>query len=236
MRGLVGSITLMLLLLNTSTSAQEWSLGIGRRYTYSPQWDKVIQTYNTSRPFLKEKQPLLTNGTLAEFSYHFKSTKKLGSGIKLGHSYVGSRAVNEGYRTKLSLHLFDLGYVLRFKPKQRPNALEYELDIAVITHILSSKVDREILTIDEEAYRSYGIGGKLQATILYRLHLADAWTILPFIGLGYAPYLHSPQTEVLINQTHGLVETQKVTLITWQIGMRFNFTAVRSETIEGPGN
>lgn len=226
MRSLVLLLTAISLLANTPATAQEWSLGVGYRYMYAAQWDKIIQTYNTSRPFLKEKQPLLVNGTLAEISYHFKSKKKLGSGINLGHSYVGSSVSNEGFSTKLSLHLVDLGYTMRFRPK--PKSLEYELGIAAIAHILSSHVDGETLKIDDKAYRSYGIGGKLQATVLYRFQLTDAWTILPFIGLSYSPYIYSPRTEPLINQTDGLINGKRATLLTGQAGLRFSFSPRKS--------
>lgn len=84
---------------------------------------------------------------------------------------------------KLSLHLIDLGYSLTYKPKEGPKALEYEFGMSAISHILSRNVDRETLTIDQEAYRAYGIGGALHATVSYPLEFKESWRVSPFVGV-----------------------------------------------------
>ena len=44
----------------------------------------------------------------------------------------------------------------------------------------------------------------------------------PFIALGYTPYLYSPNTEAVINQTKGLLEKNWTGALTGQIGFSFH--------------
>ena len=106
-------VLLSLLLLKSSFSiAQEFKIDVSYNYLYSKQWDKAIQTYNFSRPFIAEKQPLLIHGLNSSLSYIFKSTKNLRHGINVSYSYFRSSAENENLENILKLHFLNLGYVL----------------------------------------------------------------------------------------------------------------------------
>ena len=85
---------LILLISNLTLSAQEWNLSGAYQYIYSPEWDKAIQRYNFSRPFLDEVQPLLVHGTFLETSYFFKNEKRIQSGIKIDYGFTRSSAEN----------------------------------------------------------------------------------------------------------------------------------------------
>ena len=67
----------ILLFAYSIASAQEFKADVSYKYMYSNQWDKTIQTYNFSRPFLKENQPLLMNGLNTSVSYIFKNEKRI---------------------------------------------------------------------------------------------------------------------------------------------------------------
>ena len=58
-----------------NSSAQEWKADISYKYMFSNQLDKIIQTYNFSRPLLAEKQPLLMHGLNTAVSRIFKNEK-----------------------------------------------------------------------------------------------------------------------------------------------------------------
>lgn len=81
MRNLVLLASLLFLQPHISASGQDWSVGIGYGYLYSPQFDAAIQTYNMSRPFLEEHQPLLVNATFLKLGYDFESKIKFNSGL-----------------------------------------------------------------------------------------------------------------------------------------------------------
>ena len=46
----------MLFFIFSSTMAQEFKNDVSYKYMFSNKWDKAIQTYNFSRPFIETKQ------------------------------------------------------------------------------------------------------------------------------------------------------------------------------------
>ena len=100
---------IFLLVLSINLTAQELKLDLSYKYIYSKQWDRAIQTYNFSRPFLTKKQPLLMNGLNTSLSYVFKNEKHFKHGINLSYSYFRSSAENENFNNSLNLHFINLG-------------------------------------------------------------------------------------------------------------------------------
>ena len=70
-------VIIVMIIVHFNSIAQEFKIDASYNYMFANQWDKAIQTYNFSRPFNYEKQPLLMH-----FPYFF--TKKL---IKLRGEY-----------------------------------------------------------------------------------------------------------------------------------------------------
>jgi hypothetical protein len=62
----------ILLLGSTFSSAQGFILDASYQYLKWGQLDNAVKTYNFSRPFLAQKQPLLINGLNTSISYVFK--------------------------------------------------------------------------------------------------------------------------------------------------------------------
>ena len=58
------------------TQAQKIEADLSYKYIFASNWDKAIQTYNFSRPFLTEKQPLFMHGINGSVAYIFKSENK----------------------------------------------------------------------------------------------------------------------------------------------------------------
>ena len=96
------SLLSLLLLKFSFLIAQELKTDLSYNYLYSNEWDKAIQTYNFSRPFNTERQPLINHGLNASLSYIFESNKNFKHGVNLSYSYFRSSAENENYENRIS--------------------------------------------------------------------------------------------------------------------------------------
>ncbi len=214
---------LILLISNLTLSAQEWNLSGAYQYIYSPEWDKAIQRYNFSRPFLDEVQPLLVHGTFLETSYFFKNEKRIQSGIKIDYGFTRSSAENPELDIAFHLHQIGLGYAFRYSFQKKPKNIVLEGDITIFSTILSKRINQEIEMIDEEAKRALGIGGSLGFKLLYLIKTEHKIKISPFAGISYSPYLSSSESESILDPTISVNGTGDIHLLSCQLGIRISF-------------
>lgn len=200
-------------------SAQEFNADFSYKYLYSPQWDRAIQSYNFSRPLLMEKQPLLMHGFEGSASYMFMSFKKVKSGIQLSYANFGSSAENIDIENSLSLHILNIGYILRFENAEKPNGFYADLIVSATSSGLFRSVNGSPFIFDETRSKAFGIGGNACAKMAYSFKLKSKTYLSPFIALGYTPYLYSPNTEAVINQTKGLAGKPGTGILTAQAGL-----------------
>jgi len=202
--------------------AQEFDMSLSYKYMYSNQWDKAIQTYNFSRPFITKKQPLFIHGSNASISYMFKSIKKLKHGINLSYSYYRSSAQNENLKNILNLHFINLGYAIHFDCLEEMRGIYTELIISTTSSVLFRNINGQPFLYDEKKAKAFGIGGDLNLKIGYKIKFKSQSVFLPFIALGYTPYLFSPNTEAIINQTKRLTSKNWTGILFAQIGLSFH--------------
>jgi hypothetical protein len=202
--------------------AQEFDFGLSYKYMYSNQWDKLIQTYNFSRPFITKKQPLLMNGSNASISYIFKSTKRLKQGINLSYSYFRSSSQNENFKNVLNLHFINIGYTIHFNDYKKMIGLYTDLIISVTSSGIFRNINGKPFLYDEKKAKAFGIGGDISLKIGYKIKFNTQSSFSPFISLGYTPYLYSPNTETLINQTKGMTSKNWTNILSTQIGLSFH--------------
>lgn len=213
---------LYLLILSISAPAQELKLDLSYKYIYSNQWDKIIQTYNFSRPFLTEKQPLLMSGLNTSLSYIFKNEKHFKHGINLSYAYFRSSAENENFNNSLNLHFINLGYLLHYENSDKWKGVYSELIISVTSSGLFRNLNGEPFEYDETKSKAFGIGGDINLKCGYYLKLKNNSYLSPFLSIGYTPYLYTPNTEAVINQTKGLTSKNWTGILTTQIGLTFH--------------
>lgn len=213
---------LSLLILSISAHAQELKLDLSYKYIYSNQWDKIIQTYNFSRPFLTEKQPLLMSGLNTSLSYIFKNEKHFKHGINLSYSYFRSSAENENFNNSLNLHFINLGYLLHYENSDKWKGVYSELIVSVTASGLFRNLNGEPFEYDETKSKAFGIGGDINLKCGYYLKLKNNSYLSPFLSIGYTPYLYTPNTEAVINQTKGLTSKNWTGILTTQIGLTFH--------------
>lgn len=213
---------LSLLILAMNSPAQELKLDVSYKYIYANEWDKIIQTYNFSRPFLTEKQALLMNGLNTSLSHIFKNEKNFKHGINLSYSYFRSSAENENFNNTLNLHFLNLGYVLHYENPIKWNKIYSELIVSSTSSGLFRKLNGAPFEYNETKSKAFGIGADLHFKFGYYLNVKNNYYLSPFISIGYTPYLYSPNTETVINQTKSLVSKNWTGILTTQIGLAFH--------------
>ena len=218
------SFLVLILVINSIYAfGQEIRAGINYDYMYAKQWDKAIQTYNFSRPFLSEKQPLLMNGLSATGSYIVKSAKNTKHGINLAYKYYKSEAENENLNAILNLHFINPGYIFHYENEDKPNRFYFDGMISAVLGGLFRNVNGEPLEDDETAFKAFGIGGEVSLRTGYVFKLSGNTFLSPFIGVGYTPYYHSPNSEAILNQTKGLTGKNSTGILNIQAGMSIHF-------------
>ncbi len=217
---MIRKVTLVLFLHFWSISmAQELNVGASYHYLFAPQCDKIIQTYNFSRPFLSEKQPLFKHGMCGSVSYFFNSKRPLKLGIHVEYNHVGSHAKNENLDTKFNQHFLDLGCVLRFQNQEKWKSPYFDLSVSAIGNALFKRINGETFVYDDSKSRAFGIGAKIDLKLGYKLNLSNQSRIAPFCSIGCVPYFYSPKTETVINQTQGIIDKNWTMIFNAQIGL-----------------
>jgi hypothetical protein len=217
-------INLMVLILSFfTTMAQELKIDISYKYIYANHWDKIVQTYNFSRPFNSNNQPLLMNGFNSSVSRIFKPNNNISHGLNVSYSYFRSSAEDQNFTNNLNLHFLNIGYILHYQNKEKNNHFYSDLIIAVTTSRLSRHLNGRPFEYDNNKSKALSIGGEADIKFGYNLQKINNKYLSTFIDIGYSPYLYSPNTETVINQTKGLVGKKWTTLLNSQLGLAYHF-------------
>jgi hypothetical protein len=218
------SLVICLLLgIASVAAAQEIKVGVSYNYMVATQWDNAIKAYNFSRPFVAEKQPLFGNGLGVSVGYLFKSNGLLKHGVNLSYNYFGSLSENQNFDNKLNLHFLSIGYLISLRNREKSTGFYTDFMLAFTTIGLFRSINGEPFVYDDAYAKAYGIGGSIGIKQGYDFKLKNNSYLSPFIALGYTPYLYSPNTEAVINQTKGLVAKSSTGILNLQVGLAFSF-------------
>jgi hypothetical protein len=202
------------------TQAQEIEAELSYKYMLASNWDKAIQSYNFSRPFLTEKQPLLMHGMNASVSYIFKSANKFKQGINASYSHFSSYAENVNFVNQYNLHFLNVGYIFRYESTEKLKGLTTDFILSASSSALFRNVNDQPFIYDEVRSKAFGIGGDLSVRTSYSFNIKNKFHLSPFVQVGYTPYLFSPNTEAVINQTRGLVAPNFTDVFSTQVGLK----------------
>lgn len=208
--------------LFTSASAQKFKADVSYKYMYVKQWDRIIQTYNFSRPFISTKQPLFRHGIHASASHLIASTKKISSGLNVSYSYFRSSAENENLDNILHLHFLNVGYIIHYENAKKIKGIYTDLIFSATASGLFRNVNGAPFVYDEKKSRAFGIGGDISMKVGYDKKSTKKTSRSFFILLGYTPYFYCPNTETVINQTKGQTVNYCNGILNTQIGITFN--------------
>jgi hypothetical protein len=117
-----------------------------------------------------------------------------------------------------------LGYIIHYQNNENAKGLYADLIISAVTSALFRNMNDEPFEYDETRSKAFGIGGDLSIRAGYSLSLKNKIQLSPFALVGYAPYIYSPNSEAVINQTKGLVGYNWTGICTTQVGLIFHIT------------
>ncbi len=185
--------------------AQKYRLQAAYNYLYSPALDKAVQTYNFSRPFLSNPQPLLISGSSIETSILFAKDARIKHSINLQYTLFRSYAENNNLNNVLVLHWINAGYSIYFYPLQQHPQFYNELSIFLAPSGLFRKVNGKPFEINGSRAKSLGIAAGLKAQAGYIWMTGKQLNFSIFASINVMPYWYAPNNEAIINQTKGLV-------------------------------
>lgn len=211
-------LAVALLGIASGVGAQVLSVDVSYQYLSAKQWNRAVQTYNFSRPFLPERQPLFASGAGVLLGYGFPAAQRVQHGVELAYAYFRSAAENVDFNNTLNLHFLQLGYQARYPMTEH---LYLDLVVSAKASGIFRNINGERLEDDEARAYALGVGGDLTLRVGYRIRMGSGQYIAPFVAVGYTPYLYAPNVEPVINQTKRLVGGGSTGIATAQVGARF---------------
>lgn len=210
---------LSILAISTVANAQEINGGVSYQYIAATQWNKIIQTYNFSRPFIVQKQPLFSGGVNASLTKTISNQKNISQGIGIAYTYMKSRSENENFINTLNLHFLNIEYSVRYSNINKLKNTFGELIFSAISSGLFRNVNAASFIYDDAKSKAFGIGGSINIKVGYWFDINRRIGCSPFFSAGYCPYLYSPNTEAVINETRNLVGNNHTGIFNTQIGL-----------------
>ncbi len=214
---------LLLFCVSSASFAQKLLFNLSYSYLQDQELDKAIQSYNFTRPFISEKQSLLIHGASGGITYLFKSDKKFRHGLNLSYTYYQSTANNQNFRNVLQLHQIMPAYVLYYGKKEETIGFFAQAKLQATLGALLRFQNGEAIVSDESTVKAFGLGGGLNAAAGYHLKISEKMRISPLISFTYCPYYYSPNMEVVLNQTMGMVNKNWSSFYNAQIGILLSF-------------
>jgi hypothetical protein len=204
--------------------AQKLSLDVTYKYMYAKQWDRSIQLYNFSRPWLIEKQPLFMHGVNAGFSYDVSSKKEFIHGLSVDFSFFRSISENKNMVNAINLYISNMGYFVRKDFRILHSNCYTEIRLALTVSGIFRRINQEPMLVDETQTRAFGIGSDIQVKFGYELPCLAGIKGSLFLAVSYAPYVYSPYSESVLNQTMGITNHYGTGIVGAQIGFRKVFS------------
>jgi hypothetical protein len=217
------NISILFISLISVCFAQEWKANIAYNYMYAPAWDKAIQVHNFSRPFLDIKQPLLMHGMQASIARMFQSNRNIHHGLQFAYAQFRSEAQTSAYKNGLHLHFLKTGYIFQFKPISKNNKFYAEVHVALLGSTLFRRLKNRSQNERKLNFNALGIGGEINVQTGYYILNTPGYILSIFLNIGYTPFLFSPDTEAVLNQTKGLVSAPYTSIFNAQSGVAFHF-------------
>jgi hypothetical protein len=79
------------------------------------------------------------------------------------------------------------------------------------------------MLVDETQTRAFGIGSDIQVKFGYNLPCLARIKSSLFLAVSYAPFVYSPYSESVLNQTMGITNHYGTGIVGTQIGFRKGF-------------
>ena len=202
-------LILLFALCTFGLQAQELSFSAGYNYLSASEWDKAVRIYNFSRPFLSEKQPLLTHGWELGTTWLpiEKPTVKAGPAVTVAN--FKSYASNAGTEVGINAWLLHLDFVFRYEWEGKDTSLFWYAQFqggATFT-MLSRTENGEVLEVDESPLTSFGVGPSFGIASGKHLLFLGKKRLGAQLGAVASPFLFTDKSEVVLNQSSTLLSS-----------------------------
>jgi hypothetical protein len=198
-------------------------MDVSYKYIYAKQWDRSIQLYNFSRPWLIEKQPLLIHGMNAGFNYALSTKQEVNHGFSVDLSFFRSVAENKNIANAINLYMSNIGYFARKDYSILHSNCYADIRLALTVSGIFRRINQEPMLVDETQTRAFGIGSDIQVKFGYNLPCLARIKSSLFLAVSYAPFVYSPYSESVLNQTMGITNHYGTGIVGTQIGFRKGF-------------
>lgn len=205
----------------SSLVAQGYTASISYGYLHAPEWNKAIQTYNFSRPFLDTPQPLISTGAQATLELPLKPNGN--SSLLLDVAWYRSSAENVNFEATLNQYLLQVGYLRHLLSDQLPDRFSIKAGVSIIGGALFRGINGEPLVYDESSAKALGIGGGIRLNVNYYFINNGKIRCGPFLGGQYLPYYYAPKSEAILNQTTGLTGKEWTSIFGARVGIVVGF-------------
>jgi hypothetical protein len=170
------------------------------------EWNKAVRTYNFSRPFLENKQPLIQQGFGIGYSKLKSKKENRLSGFEFSLSGYRSAVKNENYEVALNALTLGMGYEFRFDELFEKSEMNFLLVPKMQAIGLGRWQDGDLVALEfeESTTRLLTVGACLGLGTAVQIPVgkksSEKLTYLK-LGLEYYPFWWTYQSQVLLNQS-----------------------------------
>ncbi|MCS6981387.1 MAG: hypothetical protein NZM65_04240 [Flavobacteriales bacterium] len=198
---------------------QGFHIQTGYSYLWCRSWDRVLNYYYFTRPYLNGSPRYLESGFTVSTGYAFSSFRAPIHGVVAGYSNAWAVYREDNYRLRFWWHTVMAGYRARLRRMSRAEGFYGELGI----HFAGAWLERKSYWKDNNTlhhrYVAFGWGGGFSGEAGYMLPYEE-WVARPGFFVKVASnFIHMPGAEVALNQTQGLYLRNWHTVVMLQGGI-----------------
>jgi hypothetical protein len=221
----------------------------------SPEWDAIVQTYNTSRPWNSNKLEPLTHGGRIQLCYNLPlifsratglNSRALHMNYKLGYARFFSSTENLNFKTTTGINHFNISFDVRthpkciFKPVQTtgPLGTKFYFGLGMGFGAFMPFIQQQGKLIeggDQEKYREISYNLYYQAITGIHLMTIGSFTITPEMGLNWHPKAELVDFAESLNGHNltGMKNTSRNVLF-FDVGIRITYLKKKSNWWDRP--
>lgn len=238
---------LVIFIFRCNVSAQP-TLQLRYQYLQAKEFDKIFQTYNTSRPWHTQELYPLTHGLGAAFGWNWRVQKAHEIHVlpELGYTRFATQCENEGQQITAGFHLISLGVAIRMHPKAiikqvqnaGPLGTRFYMSLGIHYAYLRPFVRHEgkmITWKEDDVYKTYSTQFNSTLGAGYHLFSLGQFLFTPELSITWFPDIEFQRFAEAVNghNTTGLLNRNDNVLLL-QGGLRITFVRSKNNWWDRP--
>lgn len=237
----------VIIMINISSHAQPTFL-IQYRYLHAPEFDKIFQTYNTSRPWHENDIYPLTHGYSGTFGWNLRIQKahEIHFLPEISYTRFDTRTKNLGEEINAGFHDISLGTSIRMHPKAiikqvqnaGPMGTRFYMSLGLRYHYLKPFVRKSKEPLEwreEERYKTHATQFSTTLGAGYHLFSFGQFLFTPEISVTWYPDIELNQFAEAVNgfNTTGLLNKND-RVFTFNGGLRVTYVKKKNNWWDRP--